>query len=198
MVNPWFSIMSSCGNCTQSFIVNNDCIACDMCDSWFHFCCTNLNPIEFLTHCNDSTLSWTCSTCDINTHCAKCKIEFIPSSLQKSICCDYCDKYFHLKCTVLTVSTFQNFSNSNEHWYCRSCKSTIFPFHTIDNKKLINCMDIKVCKPQILNIPKTEHINCSCCSKKIKQNQRHISCSRCIHYIHKKCTFIKAKDFEKN
>ena len=58
-------------------------------------------------------------------------------------------------------------------------------------------MDIKVCKPQILNIPKTEHINCSCCSKKIKQNQRHISCSRCIHYIHKKCTLIKAKDFEK-
>ena len=159
VVNPWFYIVSSCANCSQSFIVNNDCIACDMCDSWFHFSCTNLNFNEFLSHCDNFTLSWACSTCDNNTHCAKCKIEFIPNSLQKNICCDYYDKYFHLKCTDLIQSP--HFLTSNEHWYCRSCKNTIFPFHTICNKKLLNCMDMKVCNPQILNVPKTIHINCS-------------------------------------
>ena len=86
-------------------VVNNVNIALHvMCDSWFHLSCTNLNFNEFLSHCDNFTLSWACSTCDNNTHCAKCKIEFIPNSLQKNICCDYCDKYFHLKCTDLIQS----------------------------------------------------------------------------------------------
>ena len=85
VVNAWFYIMSSCANCSQSFIVNNDCIACDLCDSWLHFSCTNLNSNEFLSHCDDFTLSWTCSTCDTNTKCqmpnAKCQMPNVKLNL---------------------------------------------------------------------------------------------------------------------
>ena len=93
-------------------------------------------------------------------HWAKCNIEFVLNSHQKSICCDHCDKYYHLKCTDLTVSSIYKSPTADDHWYCHSCKSTIFPFLTIDNTKLLNCLDFNIYNPQILNTPKNVHTNC--------------------------------------
>ena len=183
----------NCPSCKLNFIDNGNCIACDLCDTWFHFECVSLTPNEFETYLHNNSLPWICPTCENNTHCTKCNIEFNTNSNQKSICCDYCDKFYHLTCTELKITDFNKLANNNETWYCRTCKDIIFPFHSIDNKKLLSCMGIKIkyIKPNpIQNIdPK-----CKCCSKNVKLNHRKIYCCNCYHFIHKKCTLLKPKD----
>ena len=134
--------MTSCPVCTLPF-VKNHCIACDLCDTWYHLKCTELSYGEFLAHCHNKTLTWKCSICESNTHCAKCQVEFIPDSNQRSICCNMCNKFYHLKCSKLTLASFFELSNNNETWYCNSCTEYIFPFNSINNSKLLNCMEIK-------------------------------------------------------
>ena len=171
--------MSNCPVCPLDFIGNKSCIACDCCDTWYHQSCTSLTTDEFQTHCKNKKLSWICATCEANTHCAKCCIKFIPKTNQKSICCNKCDKFFHLKCSGLTIASFYHLSNSNETWYCRSCKNNIFPFHSIDNNKLLNCMQINVNKIPLPQ-PSNFHTECSCCSKNVILNHRKILCSNCF------------------
>ena len=116
---------------------SNDSIACDLCDTWYHYSYTNLSPFEFQSFCSDPTLSWTCSVCVDNTHCIKCNIGFNLNSNQKSICCHLCKKYFHLKCSHLTLAKYSLLSTSNEKWYCRTCTNSIFPFNNLDNNKFL-------------------------------------------------------------
>ena len=85
--------------------------------------CTNLPQDAIQLHCNNSTIRWICYTCENNTHCAKCNIKFAADSHEIIICCDHCDKYFHLKkCTNLTLVTFRHVSTSNDTWCCRPCQ----------------------------------------------------------------------------
>ena len=167
---------NSCQVCLLDFVSNNNCIACDLCDYWFHYSCTNLTYVEFIILCENPSLPWECPTCIANTHCAKCNIQFIRNSHQKSICCDHCNKYYHLNCTKLTLTTFNTLANSNESWYCRTCTNEIFPFNTLDNNKFLNFFD----KKKVLPLPQLNpnyDPKCSICSKLVKTNNRKILCS---------------------
>ena len=92
-----FQLMSTgkCFPCSLDFIDYYGSVACDLCDTWYHFTCTNLTQDAIQLHCNNPTITWICSTCENNTHCAKCNIKFAVDSREISICCDHCDKYFH-------------------------------------------------------------------------------------------------------
>ena len=83
---------------------------------------------------------------------------------------------------------------ANVTWFCRTCKDKIFPFNSIDNTKLLNCMEIPKTCPPISHSP-TAHTNCSHCSKTVIINHRKIICSNCNHYVHKKCSLLKPKDY---
>ena len=41
----------------------------------------------------------------------------------KSICCDNCDKWYHLGCTSLSNKIFIQLSKSDEKWYCTTCNT---------------------------------------------------------------------------
>ncbi|XP_035688766.1 uncharacterized protein LOC118424326 [Branchiostoma floridae] len=40
---------------------------------------------------------------------------------QKGICCDLCDKWFHIKCIDMDHQSYCNLANSHEYWYCNQC-----------------------------------------------------------------------------
>ena len=60
---------------------------------------------------------------------------------QNCIECDICLKWFHLKCTNLSLSEFEAYTNNEQPYFCMSCYNDIFPFNTLsqeDFRKTIN------------------------------------------------------------
>ena len=53
----------------------------------------------------------------------------------KSILCDLCDNWIHLKCNNLNDSDYNSLKLSNEPWYCISCNSEILPYGTLTNEQ---------------------------------------------------------------
>ena len=86
--------MSNCLICLNNFNDKVFSIACNHCDTWYHYQCINLNYDEFLVFTKNNSLPWTCPTCKNNTHCPKCQTQFKSksNSNEKSICYDICDK----------------------------------------------------------------------------------------------------------
>ena len=183
----------SCRECSFKVSDNDDCIACDTCNSWYHYSCANLHLNEFLAHCENENMPWKCYFCILNTHCEKCKLISTPK--KKTIFCQLCNKIFHIKCVGITVPSYNNLCETDKTWYCRSCNEINIPFHAIDNRSLLKCFEIKVKKDVPIKTPNI-HINCSCCSKNVMVNHRKIYCSTCSHYIHQKCSFLKPKDLQ--
>ena len=103
---------------TCSLNVDDNGIACDLCDLWYHSSCTNLTPNEFNSHCNNEDLPWTCDSCIIHSRCGNCNLEFKNHFRQKKIHCNHCDKYFHIICAGHTTISF-NKINAEMPWYCR-------------------------------------------------------------------------------
>ena len=134
-------IEEKCIECKLDFIKKKNCIACNDCNSWFHSSCAKLSDQEFFSFCNDNTLRWVCSVCKQNSHCHKCNIRF--KSNDNSICCDLCQKFYHLRCSRLTKKYFFGLSYSDESWFCRPCNELIFPFSSLDNNKLHKFLEIK-------------------------------------------------------
>ena len=165
----------TCPTCAK--LINNcNSISCDNCDSWHHLICTNIDEQTFNLYINDKTKC---------TNCSDCKMKLKPIS--SSINCDNCNIWVHLKCSGLTKERFLSLSNSEDQWYCRNCTRTIFPFNSIDNKKLLITMQIRA-KSSILTQQIIQIANpyCTKCLKKV--------CTSCKHLIHKKCCTFNRHD----
>jgi len=54
-------------------------------------------------------------------------------SNQRGIFCDYCNRWTHAKCILLTDVELQQLSCCDEPWLCTSCLQSIFPFNHISN-----------------------------------------------------------------
>ena len=60
-----------CGDCSQEVKSDENSIACDICNRWFHQKCVHMSNLIFSTYTCDETLSWTCLNCglaDISTN----------------------------------------------------------------------------------------------------------------------------------
>ena len=60
-----------CGDCSQEVKSDENSIACDICNRWFHQKCVHMSNLIFSTYACDETLSWTCLNCglaDISTN----------------------------------------------------------------------------------------------------------------------------------
>ena len=155
---------------------------------------------EYQNFCSDTTLSWICPVCQDNTHCDKCNTVFNPTSNQKSICCHYCKKYSHLKCSQLTLANYTFHLNLRAKWYCRTCTNYIFPFNSLDNNKFLNFLKqntrIKKAIPAQDSAQDSAQAgpNCTVCLKNVNVNHTKIICPNCYHYIHKKCSKLKPNE----
>jgi hypothetical protein len=54
-------------------------------------------------------------------------------SNQRVILCDGCSYWYHLKCTELSLTDYNNLSQSNKDWYCRTCILPNFTDSYFDN-----------------------------------------------------------------
>jgi hypothetical protein len=54
-----------CGECKVLLPKNEKCIACDICGTWFHINCANINAnlYKTLANCKDNALGWYCKIC---------------------------------------------------------------------------------------------------------------------------------------
>lgn len=50
--------------------------------------------------------------------------------------CNLCQNWFHGKCEKLKRNEWNNLGNSDIEWFCKQCKTEIFPFHGLDNDEL--------------------------------------------------------------
>ena len=109
-----------CPNCTLEITVINDTICCDKCKKKYHHDCTNLTAFEITCHKKNEYKPWKCITC-IDKYCNKCNKTF-PKSNFESICCDKCSRWYHKKCTNLSISEFNSYLvNEDKIWKCSSC-----------------------------------------------------------------------------
>ena len=58
----------------------------------------------------------------------------------KCICCAACNKLIHLKCSKLTIKQYENYSHSNDCYYCKLCVDSILPFQSLQNMEVIDLM----------------------------------------------------------
>ena len=62
-----------CPACSVRVAEDEDCIACDYCDKWYHLNCTKLTETQFEVYKKDKSFSWFCDKCNRET-CKKCDI----------------------------------------------------------------------------------------------------------------------------
>ena len=65
--------------------------------------------------------------------CRKC-LKFVTNN-QNGVCCDFCNHWFHLKCSSLTKKSLDLLGESDETWMCTFCAHETFPFYSLDKDK---------------------------------------------------------------
>ena len=88
--------------------------------------------------------------------CPTCKSK-VPNV--DSICCDCCDKWFHLECTEITRAQFKVFTTDGSFvWFCNKC--------TIDTCNKCNILTRHGPKLNCAKCNKHYHLRCAGLSKK--------------------------------
>ena len=74
---------------------------------------------------------------------------------EDSIYCDKCNLWVHIKCNNLNYVDYKYLSGNGDPLFCLKCNSQLFPFITLDNKKLIqhilNSSHMKNCNESEFN-----------------------------------------------
>ena len=122
-----------CSACDKRFSKNARKLVCIDCGEHVHLLCSNLKISEYNKLRKRRCLSqWKCDRC---THCQKaypcgiCNEAAIWTG--KSLQCDECDKWVHLKCIQMGDSTYEALHNQSNLWFCPNCGVT-------NNTELIN------------------------------------------------------------
>ena len=63
-------------------------------------------------------------------------------SNRRSICCDFCNNWYHLTCTSLSLAEYIYLASSQQyHWYYNNCMADILPFNNItDNEEFLHAI----------------------------------------------------------
>lgn len=67
----------------------------------------------------------------------------------RSVNCDICNKWIHIRCNNIDKSTYEKLQNSSEKWYCSICLKNTFPFTGTGDEQLkllhqgktVDCID---------------------------------------------------------
>ena len=62
---------------------------------------------------------------------------------QKSIYCNNCNLWVHIRCNEISVSEYNKLVNECDDipWFCLSCTKTMFPFGSLEKEELLNLHD---------------------------------------------------------
>ena len=164
----------SCPTCLIDFLSKKDSILCPHCNTWYHYECGGLTEPDFLNFIKNKSLEWKCPSCVVNSHCGKCKNEFKMNLNfnEKSIYCDCCHKFLHLKCAGLALKQFYQLAGSDEPWFCCPCLNIMFPFTSLTNAQFNKLLgSTKQLKKTTQPIPHY-NITCNVCAKIVKTSQR--------------------------
>ena len=172
-----------CINCNKTFPEEClDSIYCNKCTSWYHLRCTELSKSEFQHLGSTPTENWKCISC-INRFCNKCDTS--THNKPKTKCCLCCYTY-HLSCVGIPLKTDKSITSG---WLCQSCRPTIFPFSSIDDKDVFDLSLHKLEKFSRKNISTTHYSDtCNVCKVKLNKSNPGIPCSNCKCKIHVKCS----------
>ena len=72
----------------------------------------------------------------------------------KSIQCDICDHWVHIKCNHLDNLTYEKLKSDDNAWFCKNCSKTFIPFSQISDLDLSNIL-----KGKNLPFHKTKSLN---------------------------------------
>ena len=158
----------------------SESILCDECNGWYHRKCAKISPKIFQKLAN-SNRPFLCNTCKIHKYCKICT-KYCRIN-QKSIKCDICSHYIHLKCTPFTVNQYDRVINSNEVYYCAQCVRETLPFGDSPDTQ------------ESLPLGFDQVDNCALC---IECNYECLECDTCvnIHRICNTCNNCKYHDYE--
>lgn len=56
------------------------------------------------------------------------------NSNHRAVQCDICNKWHHIRCSLLDDKTYQYLMQTYDAWYCLNCIKTIYPFATEEIK----------------------------------------------------------------
>ena len=110
--------MKNCPSCTLP--VQDEGICCVKCSKKYHYSCGNIPEFEVALYLKNKYKTWTCESC-VNKYCKKCEKTFSEKNYD-SICCEKCERWYHVPCTILTSAEFETFTeNSHKSWKCQFC-----------------------------------------------------------------------------
>ena len=126
--------------------------------------------------------------------CPKCYVTV--RDHDQSICCDLCDSWFHLRCSLLRNRDFKRFLiDKNLTWYCAFCLKAALPFQSMTDNNFRNFNSIPQESENILNLLTSPTSgfsrNCSVCNKTVCDVKNSIPCQDCQCLIHKRCSGLK-------
>ena len=149
-----------------------------------------------------------------NDLCGLCN--FVVKDDQKSINCDKCYKWVHIKCSNVSNDQYEFYQENNtETFECITCRSNecglcdkIIDIH----HKALKCNEcLKWVHVKCTNISNIKYENyqinpemkfqcrscksCGICKKTIAINHRKLKCDVCCSYIHMKCNKFEEKDY---
>ena len=185
---------NKCIKCYKVVLAYQNSIKCDDCHSWIHYKCSELSKTQFLEHTNNYFLKFICQYC-LYCQCGKC-LKHVRDN-QNGICCDSCNKWIHLKCSTLKLEQYKKLQE-NDIWYCKECITNIFPFSTLDNKKLLKEFDksTEKIKQNIILIQESQNIckTCTVCIRTVSKPNKGIFCDSCQSLIHRRCSGMGTPD----
>ena len=112
------------------------------------------------------------SLVDIDFVCSVCQNNFEPSKTD-CICCNECERWFHLSCCGISKHEFNFYVNNEDPFYCIDC---------INNLGLVN-----------VNVRSDDF--CKFCFKKISSLDDCLFCEGYFKWLHVKCCKISTKKF---
>ena len=112
------------------------------------------------------------SLVDIDFVCSVCQNDFEPPKTD-CICCDKCEKWFHLDCCGVSEHEFNFYVNNEDPFYCVDC---------VNNLGLTNVGSDDFCK---------------CCFKKFSNLDDCLFFEGCFRWTHLECSTVSIKEFAK-
>ena len=193
-VNPG-PIRFPCGKCNRAVRSNQRGICCDQCDRWFHIRCSNISNDDYTLLSNNSE-TWVCLSCTSLTEhgqsqqhlqeperlpCSRCNRAV--RSNQRGICCDQCNRWFHIRCSNISTEDYTLLSSNSETWVCLSCTSLTEQGQS----------------QQHLQEPESENEHsrfpCGHCCRLVADHHRGICCDQCNRWFHIRCANITYPEY---
>ena len=190
--------ISKCKICTKIVKNGQNSISCDGCNNWFHQKCSRISNKEFKIFCTNKNKKYFCDFCQ-NFPCGNCKHPVFNN--QNALSCDCCQNWYHLKCTSISLHTYNSYKTAPDTWWvCKNCH--VFPFSDVSNQNLVNLFygkptfaDYTEALTSSSTIQKYNS-TCSVCNRKITNKKIHkaLPCHSCMCFIHRKCSGITLSD----